>query len=45
LDILHRLNELGVKDIDGLSIFAAMDTTNISMMEVDRQARLKSLTE
>ena len=34
LDILHRLNELGKRDIDGLSIFAAMDTTNVSMREI-----------
>jgi hypothetical protein len=33
LDILHRLNELGTRDIDGLSIFTAMDTTNVSMRE------------
>jgi hypothetical protein len=45
LDILHRLNELGVRDIEGLSIFAAMDTTNDLMREVDRLARLKALTE
>ena len=43
LDILHRLNELGVRDIEGLSIFAAMDTTNVLMRETDRQARLKTL--
>jgi hypothetical protein len=35
-DILHRLNELGVRDIDGLSIFTAMETTNSSMREIDR---------
>jgi hypothetical protein len=45
LDILHRLNELGVRDIEGLSIFAAMETTNVLMRETDRQARLKTLTE
>lgn len=45
LDILHRLNELGVRDIEGLSIFAAMDATNDLMREVDRLARLKALTE
>jgi hypothetical protein len=43
LDILHRLNELGVRDIEGLSIFTAMDSTNVLMMETDRQARLKTL--
>ena len=36
LDILHRLNELGTRDIDGLSIFAAMEATNVSMREIDR---------
>ncbi|MGA2030168.1 MAG: hypothetical protein ABSG87_08865 [Verrucomicrobiota bacterium] len=36
LDILHRLNELGTRDIDGLSIFTAMESTNVSMREVDR---------
>jgi hypothetical protein len=45
LDILHRLNELGVRDIEGLSIFAAMETTDVLMRETDRQARLKTLTE
>ena len=45
LDILHRLNELGVRDIEGLSIFAAMDTTNDLVRETDRLARLKALTE
>jgi hypothetical protein len=34
LDILHRLNELGTRDIDGLSIFTAMETTNVSMREI-----------
>jgi hypothetical protein len=36
LVILHRLNELGIWDIEGLSIFAAMDAANISMREIDR---------
>jgi hypothetical protein len=36
LDILHRLNELGTRDIDGLSIFTAMESTNVSMRKVDR---------
>jgi hypothetical protein len=44
LDILHRLNELGIRDIEGLSIFTAMDSTNVLIMEIDRQARLKTLT-
>jgi hypothetical protein len=43
LDILHRLNELGVKDIEGLSIFTAMDTTNVLIMEADRTSALKTL--
>jgi len=34
LDILHRLNELGTRDIEGLSIFTAMDATNVSMREI-----------
>jgi hypothetical protein len=36
LDILHRLNELGIKDIEGLSIFTALEATNASMREIDR---------
>jgi len=36
LDILHRLNELGVWDIEGLSIFTAMDSTNVLMRETDK---------
>jgi hypothetical protein len=36
LDILHRLNELGEKDIDGLSIVDALEETNVSMRETDR---------
>jgi hypothetical protein len=38
LDILHRLNELGTRDINGLSIFTAMETTNVSMREIARAA-------
>jgi len=38
LDILHRLNELGTRDIDGLSIFTAMETTNVSMRAIARAA-------
>ena len=33
LNILHRLNELGTRGIEGLSIFTAMETTNASMRE------------
>jgi hypothetical protein len=44
LDILHRLNELGVRDIDGLSIFTAMEATNASMREIDTARALKPLS-
>jgi hypothetical protein len=37
-EILHRLNELGIRDIEGLSIFAAMEATNVSMRELDRES-------
>ena len=43
LDILHRLNELGVRDIEGLSIFTAMEVTNASMREIDKAHALKTL--
>ena len=33
LIILHRLNELGEKDIEGLSIVNALEETNASMRE------------
>jgi hypothetical protein len=36
LDILHRLNELGTRAIEGLSIFTAMEAANVSMREIDR---------
>jgi hypothetical protein len=36
LNILHRLNGLGIRDIEGLSIFTAMEATNASMREIDR---------
>jgi len=36
LDILHRLNELGEKSIEGLSIVDALEETNVSMRETDR---------
>ncbi|HEX7618397.1 MAG TPA: hypothetical protein VF480_06735 [Verrucomicrobiae bacterium] len=35
LDILHRLNELGTRTIESLSIFSAMEATNVSMRELD----------
>jgi len=34
LAILHRLNELGVMDIAGLSIFTAMETANVLMRKM-----------
>ncbi len=36
LDILHRLNELGVWNIGRSSIFDVMESTNVSMREIDR---------
>jgi hypothetical protein len=36
LDILHRLNELGEKDIEALSIVDALEETNVLMRETDR---------
>ena len=36
LDILHRLNELGTRAVEGLSIFTAIEATNVSMRELDR---------
>jgi hypothetical protein len=36
LDILHRLNELGTRAVEGLSIFTAMEATNVSMREIDK---------
>jgi hypothetical protein len=38
LDILHRLNELGIREVEGLSIFVALEATNASMREIDRTA-------
>jgi hypothetical protein len=37
LNILHRLNELGTRSIEGLSIFTAMETANASMRETARK--------
>jgi hypothetical protein len=34
--ILHRLNELGEKDIEGLSIVEVLEETNDSMREINR---------
>jgi hypothetical protein len=36
LNILHRLNELGVKDIKGLRIVDALEETNVLIRELDR---------
>jgi hypothetical protein len=36
LVILHRLNELAIWEIAGVSIFAAMDATNVSLREINR---------
>jgi hypothetical protein len=36
LTILHRLNELGEKKIEGLSIVNALEKTNVLMRETDR---------
>jgi hypothetical protein len=44
LDILHRLNELSVSNIAGLSIFTAMEVTNASMRAVDKANATKTLT-
>ena len=34
--ILHRLNELGEKDIKGISIVEVLEETNASMREINR---------
>jgi hypothetical protein len=36
LNILHRLNELGVRDLEGISIVTALEATNVSMREIVR---------
>jgi hypothetical protein len=38
VDILHRLNELGETDVNGLPIIEALEETNASMRKVDRQS-------
>jgi len=43
LDILHRLNELGVGDIEGLSIFTALEVTNASMRAIDKSGTINAL--
>jgi hypothetical protein len=36
--ILHRLNELGETDVNGLPIVKALEETNVSIREVNRQS-------
>jgi hypothetical protein len=36
LTILHRLNELGEKDIKGLSIIKALEETNVLVWKTDK---------
>ena len=36
LNILHRLNELGVRDIEGLSIVKVLEATNASLSAINR---------
>lgn len=40
VDILHRLNELGTRDIDGISIFVLLEATHASMREIDKAANI-----
>ena len=35
LNILHRLNELGVRDIKGVSLVTALEATNTSMRKIN----------
>jgi len=35
LNILHRLNELGVRDIEGVSLVTALEATNTSMRKIN----------
>ncbi len=43
LDILHRLNELGVNDIEGVSIIKALEATNELVWKTDKAALPASL--
>jgi hypothetical protein len=36
LDILHRLNELGETNVNGLPIIKALEETNTSIRKIDR---------
>jgi hypothetical protein len=38
LVVLHRLNELGETDVNGLPIIEALEETNASIRKVDRQS-------
>jgi len=43
LDILHRLNELGVRVVDGLSIFTAMESANASLRAIEKALSFNTL--
>jgi hypothetical protein len=36
LTILHRLNELGEKDIEGFSVVKALEETNVLVWKTDK---------
>jgi hypothetical protein len=36
LNILHRLNELGVRHVEGLSLVKALEATNTSMRQINQ---------
>ena len=40
LNILHRLNELGARHIEGLSFVKALEVTNASMSAINRASSL-----
>jgi hypothetical protein len=40
LAILHRLNELGVYEIEGVSLIKALEETNVLMRETYRRPRV-----
>jgi hypothetical protein len=44
LVILHRLNELGVNNIEGLPIVKALEATNELVRKNDKTARLPTAT-
>ena len=41
VDILHRLNELGVKEITGRPLVKVLEETNVAMREIDRTSAAK----